>query len=132
MSLYKETLMKHFRNPEYKFEMEGYTGSADGVNPSCGDNITLFCDQKDGNISKLSFTGNGCAISMASADIMCSVLPHVEFPVETIENFLSMLEGQDITFSGVSEVLNVFREMQSYPARQSCAILPWRTVKEFL
>lgn len=130
MSLYKETLMKHFRNPEYKYENSNSSIKKDGINPSCGDNITIFLDLKDGVINNLSFTGNGCAISMASADILCEVMTGIKEPKKIIDDFLLMITGEEeIHFQGALKVLEVFKEMQQYPARRSCATLPWETLK---
>ncbi|MBN2618492.1 MAG: SUF system NifU family Fe-S cluster assembly protein [Spirochaetales bacterium] len=132
MSLYKETLMKHFRNPEHKFELENFSKKQDGVNPSCGDNITLYTKINNSIIEDISYTGNGCAISMASADIMCEVLKNRDNGVNISLDFTSMLNGEDINFTNELEVLNVFKEMQNYPARKSCALLPWKTLTTLL
>ncbi len=129
MSLYKETLMKHFRNPGFKRELLNADLKHDGVNPSCGDNITLFIDIKDNVIQDITFTGNGCAISMASADILCSVIKSSPDPLKTAIDFQNMITGEDIIFKDELEVLDVFKEMQNYPARRSCAILPWKTLE---
>jgi nitrogen fixation protein NifU and related proteins len=132
MNLYKETLMKHFRNPQYKRELTDANLTQDGVNPSCGDNITLFLDLEDKKIKDITFTGNGCAISMASADIMCSVIKDISNPLSTVIDFQKMITGDDITFKEGLEVLEVFKEMQNFPARRSCAILPWKTLEKIL
>lgn len=133
MNLYKETLMKHFRTPQFKKELENATIKQDGVNPSCGDNITLFIHMNTNNtIEDITFTGSGCAISMASTDILCSVIKEVEDPLSTIKDFLGMITGDNITFSNDLKELEVFKELQAYPARRSCAILPWKTLETAL
>ncbi|QEN04109.1 SUF system NifU family Fe-S cluster assembly protein [Thiospirochaeta perfilievii] len=132
MSLYKETLMKHFRDPQFKRELTNYQEMEDGVNPSCGDNITLYLNKNDNIIEEISFTGNGCAISMASADILCSIITKTTDPKAVILEFIQMITGGDITFKDDLEVLNVFKEMQNFPARRSCAILPWKTLEKVL
>lgn len=126
MSLYKEVLMNHFRNPEYKYENTNTKFKKDGVNPSCGDNITLYYNRND-KITELSYTGNGCAISMAAADIMCEVF-NKGCSEDIIEKFISMVEGEEIEISENYNKLNVFRELQKFPARRNCALLPWRTL----
>lgn len=127
MSLYKQVLMEHFRNPKFKYEPKVSENKEDGVNPSCGDNITLFFNQINGEVRNLSYTGNGCAISMASADIMCEVL-QLNFCKKTILDFISMVEGDNINFAGELDKLNVFKELQQFPARRNCALLPWKTL----
>ncbi len=132
MSLYKETLMKHFRNPEYKRDIPDSDFRKDGVNPSCGDSITLYAKCDCNKVKDLTYTGNGCAISMASADILCSVIKDAEAPMELIDDFINFINGEDITFNDKFTVLEVFKEMQQYPARKSCALLPWKTIKALL
>lgn len=128
MSLYKEVLMQHFRNPLFKEENGSCKFKIDGVNPSCGDNITLYFDLEEEKIVNLSYTGNGCAISMASADIMCEVFNRGG-DEELINNFIDMVNGKEIHFPE-NEKLEVFKELVAYPARKNCAILPWKTLKE--
>lgn len=132
MSLYKETLMKHFRNPEFKYENLDAGISMDGINPSCGDNITLYLDLNDNVIENICYTGNGCAISMASADILCKVITASENPIKIIKDFQLMITGDDIEFPQDLKILEVFKEMQQYPARRSCALLPWKTLENAL
>ncbi len=132
MSLYKETLMKHYRNPQFKFESLNLPLKKDGVNPSCGDSLTIYLDIDKDCVRHISFTGNGCAISMASADIMCSVVTFKENPLAIIKNFIQMLNGEEVHFTEDLNVLEVFKELQDYPARKSCAILPWRTLESII
>lgn len=129
MSLYKQILMEHFRNPKYKYEQGNSEKKIDGVNPSCGDNITLFFNRDYDKVTNLSYTGNGCAISMASADIMCEIFQG-DFNKKVILDFISMIEGNNISFSQKLEKLNIFQELQQFPARRNCALLPWKTLLE--
>ena len=61
-SLYREILNEHNINPSHKAEMENPSVTLQGVNPSCGDNITLFLKTENGKITQGSFTGSGCAV----------------------------------------------------------------------
>ncbi|OQY40380.1 MAG: SUF system NifU family Fe-S cluster assembly protein [Spirochaetaceae bacterium 4572_7] len=133
MNLYKDTLMDHFRSPKFKFEGNNHNKTKDGVNPSCGDTITLYVDMLENSIKNISFTGNGCAISMASADIMCEVITNIDNSLEGINMFLDYINGDDaIIFPPKLEVLKIFGELQQYPVRRNCAILPWKTLKSLL
>ena len=71
--LYREILNEHNLNPSHKAPMQDATMSLNGVNPSCGDNITLNLKIKDGIITDGSFTGQGCAVSQASCDMMLDI-----------------------------------------------------------
>ncbi len=73
-ALYREILNDHNVNPSHKTPMEGATLELNGVNPSCGDNITLFLKTSDGKISDGSYTGSGCAVSQASVDMMLDLV----------------------------------------------------------
>ena len=72
--LYREILNEHNINPNHKKELDGSTISLNGVNPSCGDNITLNLKVDNGIITDGSFTGSGCAISQASVDMMLDLV----------------------------------------------------------
>ena len=68
------TFMEHNAHPDYKYEMDAPTHTHDGINPSCGDELTLQLRVENGVIEEASFTGHGCAISQASADIMAELI----------------------------------------------------------
>ena len=73
--LYREILNEHNLNPAHKKSMAHPTLILNGVNPSCGDNITLSLQiDDDGTITDGSFTGSGCAISQASVDMMLDLV----------------------------------------------------------
>lgn len=73
-NIYTAALMQHNSHPDYKYEMEGCTCSHEGVNPSCGDELTLQLRIEDGVIEEASFVGSGCAVSQASADMMADLI----------------------------------------------------------
>ena len=72
--LYREILNEHNINPLHKKEMENPTMTLNGVNPSCGDDITLNLKIEGDVVTDASFTGSGCAISQASCDMMADVI----------------------------------------------------------
>ena len=89
------TFMEHNSHPDYKYEMDAPTHEHDGINPSCGDELTLQLRVENDVIEEASFTGHGCAISQASADIMADLITG-----ETVEEarrlaglFLAMIRG---------------------------------------
>ena len=93
------TFMEHNSHPDYKYEMDSPTHSHDGINPSCGDELTLMLRVENGVIEEASFTGHGCAISQASADIMADLITG-----ETVEEakrlsglFLAMIRGEELS-----------------------------------
>ncbi len=133
--LYREILNEHNLNPSHKKEMEGAALSLNGVNPSCGDNITLNLKIENGIITDGTFTGSGCAVSQASCDMMLDlVIGKSTGEAERLDGiFMKMIHGE-IT-DGEMEELDEAASLQDIarmPARVKCAVLGWRTLKEML
>ncbi|MGN0256481.1 MAG: Fe-S cluster assembly sulfur transfer protein SufU, partial [Chordicoccus sp.] len=72
--MYREIVNEHNLHPTHKHDMENPTMVLRGVNPSCGDDISLKLKVEDGVIKDGSFVGSGCAISQASADMMLDLV----------------------------------------------------------
>lgn len=73
-SIYTEIILDHYQNPRNFGEIEDYTASAESANILCGDRLKVFVKIKDNIIEDIKFTGQGCAISIASASIITSFL----------------------------------------------------------
>ena len=135
-SIYTAALMEHNAHPDYKYEMDEPTCTLDGVNPSCGDELTLAL-RLDGNLIKeAAFTGHGCAVSQAAADMMADLVTG-----ETVDEarrltalYLDMIKGKPLT-DAQREDLDEAAELESIarmPARVKCAELAWRTLEALL
>lgn len=131
--LYREILNEHNINPLHKAEMDGANFSLNGVNPSCGDNITLNLKVEDGKIVDGSFTGSGCAVSQASCDMMLDLVigKTVEEASRLNETFMGMIRGEKSgdKLEELDEAA-ALQDISKMPARVKCAILGWRTMKE--
>ena len=130
--------MDHNAHPDYKYELEDATYSHDGINASCGDEMTLYLKvNNDTNvIEEASFTGHGCAISQASADMMAGLLEgeSIEEAKRLSGLFIGMIQGNELSDED-KEDLDEAAELQSIsrmPARVKCAELAWRTLNGFL
>lgn len=135
-NIYTAALMQHNSHPDYKYEMEGYTCSHEGVNPSCGDELTLQLRIEDGVIEEASFVGSGCAVSQASADMMADLITGetVEEAKRLVGLFLGMIKGEALSKED-KEDLDEAAELESIsrmPARVKCAELAWRTLEKLL
>lgn len=134
--LYREILNEHNINPSHKREMENPSIVLNGVNPSCGDNITLTMKiADDGTISDASFTGSGCAISQASVDMMIDLVigkPKDE-ALRLADIFTRMIQGtaKEEEIEDLDEAA-ALQDISHMPARVKCALLGWRTMKEML
>ena len=131
--LYREILNEHNINPNHKKNLDSSTISLNGVNPSCGDNITLNLKISDGIITDGSFTGSGCAISQASVDMMLDIVigKTEKEAVELSENFMQMIKGSatEQQIESLDEAASL-QDISKMPARVKCAVLGWRTMKE--
>ena len=134
-SFYNEILTEHNMRPEFKFDMPDADITLEGVNPSCGDDIFLNLTLDGDIISDGSFSGDGCAISQASADIMLGMIigKTKEEALKLGETFMKMISGtateEEIESLGEAAAL---KDMSHMPARVKCAVLGWRTLKEAL
>ena len=126
--LYQEVIFDHNRNPRNYGVLEGANRKAEGFNPLCGDQLTVYMRvNEEGVIEKVTFEGQGCAISTASASIMTEELigKTAEQAQEIFENFHAVVTGGDSEEDiGKLEVLTGVKE---YPTRVKCATLPWHT-----
>lgn len=130
--------MDHNAHPDYKYELKDATYSHDGINASCGDEMTLYLKvNNDTNvIEEASFTGHGCAISQASADMMAGLLEgeSIEEAKRLSGLFIGMIQGNELPDED-KEDLDEAAELQSIsrmPARVKCAELAWRTLNGIL
>ena len=134
--LYREILNEHNINPSHKQDMDAPTFCLEGVNPSCGDQITLQMKlDENGKITDASFTGSGCAISQASVDMMADLVigKTKEEALRLAEIFDRMIKGS-VTDQELEELdeAAALQDISHMPARVKCAMLGWRTVKEML
>lgn len=129
--LYQEMILDHNRNPRNRRAMPEASTHADGHNPLCGDQVTVYLDIEDGIIKDISFEGQGCAISTASASMMTETL--VGKPVaeadQIFKQFHEMVtEGHEVQFADDLERLEVLAGVKDFPMRVKCATLAWHTM----
>ena len=126
--LYQEVIFDHNRNPRNYGVLEDANRKAEGFNPLCGDQLTVYMRVNDqGVIEKVTFEGQGCAISTASASIMTEELigKTAEQAQKIFDSFHDAVTGGDSDEDiGKLEVLSGVKD---YPTRVKCATLPWHT-----
>lgn len=133
-TFYNEILTEHNLHPEHKYKLIAPTKELRGVNPSCGDKITLQLKVSDeGVIDAGSFIGDGCAISQASADMMLDLIigRTVEEALSLKDTFLKMIKGK-VTEEELEmlEEASALQDIAHMPARVKCAVLGWHTLEE--
>ncbi len=134
--LYQEVVIDHNRRPRNFRKPEGANCNAEGFNPLCGDQITLYLTVKDGAVTDVGFQGAGCAISKASASMMTESIKGKTAAEarEVFKAFHRMItrvqpEDSDSELLGDLEVLEGVSE---YPARIKCASLSWHALQAAL
>lgn len=134
--LYQEIILDHNKRPRNFRRMEDHTHHADGHNPLCGDEIEIFIRVEDGKISDISFQGEGCAISKASASLMTSELKgrsieeaHREFG--TVMSLLTSKEAPEVDLGAIGD-LAALQGVRQFPARIKCATLSWHALEAAL
>lgn len=130
--LYQQVILDHNKNPRNFREMPDATKRVEGYNPLCGDHYTIFVKTEGDTIAEVSFTGNGCAISKASASVMSSTVKGrtKEEAERLFETFHRLVTGET---SGISATdlgrLAAFSGVSEFPARVKCATLAWHTLR---
>ena len=134
--LYQEIILEHGKNPRNLRKTEDFNKDAKGYNPLCGDKVHVYLKlDQNKKIEDISFEGQGCAISMASASIMTDLLKgKEELEVKDIvEDFLEMIkEKPDLSSKNLKEdektKLMCLSGVKQYPMRVKCATLSWHTL----
>ncbi len=133
--LYQEVVFDHNRNPRNFRKMEDADRTVEGHNPLCGDRITLYLKFDDGRIADVSFQGQGCAISTASASLMTEIVKGktLEEAEHLFEAFHQIVTGRDDDLK-LEELgkLAVLAGVRQYPSRIKCATLPWHSLEAAL
>lgn len=134
--LYQEVILDHNKSPRNFRAMAEANRKADGYNPLCGDQVTIFVNVVDGVIKDISFQGSGCAISKASASMMTSELKgKSETNADALfESVHKMLTGEGDVDAIADKVgkLQILSGVCKFPARVKCASLAWHTLQAAL
>ncbi len=129
--LYQQVILDHNKSPRNFRKLEGATRTAEGYNPLCGDQITVYVKLEDDVIKDISFQGSGCAISKASASLMTASLKgKTEGEAEILfDRVHKMLIGELDTKSNSHELgkLSILSGVCNFPSRVKCASLSWHT-----
>ena len=134
--LYQEIILDHAKNPRNKGKCNGYNRDAKAHNPLCGDKVHIYLKlDEDKNITGLSFEGDGCAISLASASILTDTIKgkNLSFTKKMVEDFLGMLTKKTkITLNSLTEdqitTITSLSGVQEFPMRIKCATMAWHTL----
>ncbi len=135
--LYQELILDHSKRPRNFREMPGATHHAVGYNPLCGDRATIYLQVEGDVVKDVSFHGQGCSISTASASMMTDALrgKTVAEAKALFERFHELVTADPSRAAEVAPELGklgVFAGVHEFPMRVKCASLAWHTMKAAL
>ena len=138
--LYQEIILDHGKNPRNFGKCKNFNNDAKGHNPLCGDKVHIYTQlDSDKKILDISFEGEGCAISLASASILTDILKGKDLNVakNIIDNFLNLIkERKLITVNSLNDIqkttLMSLSGVKDFPMRVKCATMAWHTLSSVL
>lgn len=128
-TLYQEVILDHSKKPRNFHALEPHSHAATGHNPLCGDNLKVFVRVENGIIQDVSFVGDGCAISKASASLMTEMAKgkSIEEFQQLYAQFHQVATTQEPIPADFGK-LQVLAGVRDYPSRVKCATLAWHTL----
>jgi nitrogen fixation protein NifU and related proteins len=133
--LYREVILDHFKTPKNKGVLPGANAKAEGVNPLCGDQLSMTVLLENGKVTDLRFQGHGCAISQSAASMLTDAVKG-----KTVAQVLALLNAYKNMFGVQAGPTTVSEEelgdlislegVKKYPVRIKCALLSCNTLLE--
>ena len=130
--LYQQVIIDYNKKPRNFRKLETANHSAEGYNPLCGDQLTVYLNLEDDTVKEVGFEGSGCAISKAAASMMTQAVKgkSKEETEKLFNEFHSMVTGElnEETDENSLGNLKIFAGVREFPVRVKCATLPWHTL----
>ncbi len=140
--LYREVILDHYRNPRNRGHLADPDATAQGVNPLCGDEVTIELRFEGDTVAEVGVEGQGCSISQASASMMTEAVrgktrDEIAEMVAKFRQMMSIDEADDIGLDpdrpgSVLGDIEALQGVRQYPVRIKCASLGWNTLLEAL
>jgi nitrogen fixation NifU-like protein len=132
--LYQTIILDHSKRPRNFGELAPPAAQGEGYNPSCGDEVTVFvAESPDCKIDQIRFTGQACAICMASTSLMTTQVKgkSVADALKLKESFIDYLTKENGSPAGLGN-LQAFGGVRKFPQRLKCATLGWHALAKAL
>ena len=137
-SLYQEIILDHYRNPRGRGLRDPYDAEAHHVNPTCGDELTVRVRMEGPVVNDVSYEGQGCSISQASASVLHELVRgkpigkalELQGEFQRLVQARGEAEGMREELEDVLEDAVAFAGVAKYPARVKCALLGWMAWKD--
>ena len=130
--LYQQVILDHNKKPRNFRKLETANHTAEGYNPLCGDQLTVYLNLENDQVKDVGFEGSGCAISKAAASMMTQAVKgkSKEQAEKLFNEFHSMVMGElnEETEANSLGNLKIFAGVREFPVRVKCATLPWHTL----
>jgi len=132
--LYREIIIDHYRHPRHRGSLNAPSASHEGLNPLCGDEVTIEVLVKDGQIDDIAYNGSGCSISQSSASMLTEAVlaKPVREARELSDSFTAMMRGESDVDAEALGDLEALSGVRKFPVRVKCATLAWHTLNEAL
>ena len=128
--LYQETILDRGRRPRHATRLAAFDATAKGDNPMCGDRCQVWLRRTpDGIVDEVGFEARGCAISIASADLMTEAVRGLD--AEAAQALAERFRALATTGDADDPALDALRPLagvHEYPSRVKCATLPWHAL----
>ena len=140
--LYREVILDHFKTPKNRGALPNANAKADGINPLCGDQLTMSAVLDQGCLLDVRFEGHGCAISQSAASMLTEVVKGKT--IEELRRLIAIYKamfGVEVTGNKTNAVaasepseelgdLVALEGVKKYPVRIKCALLSANTLLE--
>ena len=132
--LYRDIIIDHYRHPRHKGTLAAPTACHEGLNPLCGDEVTVGVEVKGNTVADIAFSGSGCSISQSSASMMTEAVlgKSLDEVRHLIDGFTEMMRGADDVDEDALGDLEALSGVRKFPVRVKCATLAWHTLDEAL
>ncbi len=128
--MYRDVILDHYRFPRGKKVLARFDIQAEGMNPACGDEISLQVAVEDKKVVDLHVDCRGCAISVASGSMLAEISKGktIEELKELAAIVKKMLKGEPVTLPKNFGDLDALQGVKQFPVRVKCALLAWVTL----
>ncbi len=132
--LYREIIIDHYRNPRHRGHLTAPSASHEGLNPLCGDEVTVEVVVDGGDQDEIAYSWSGCSISQSSASMMTEAVAgkSVAEARRLIDDFTAMMRGDESIDPDALGDLEALSGVRKFPVRIKCATLAWHTLTEAL
>lgn len=128
--LYQSLVLEHSKKPKNYGEIE-CSCHTKGKNPSCGDEINLYVKSNNSHIEEIKFTGEGCALCIASTSLMTQMTKNKSLieSEQTVNDFINFIVNNS-DLAEKYEPLHIFQGVKNFPLRVKCVLLGWRALEK--